>query len=222
MDKIIRKATIDDIDFIIQTITKAEKSGTPRLGLASCLSMPEQEWREILGKMLLEEIDGCEYSISSFLIAENDRHEPIGAAGAWIEGLNEDEQPSGILRANLMNYTLPKQYLFKLHEISPIISDLYIPRTLMTLQFEYLYVDAEYRGNGISQALYVAHISNALEQMPSLQLAQRQLYKSNMAAYKCFNKLGFKVSCSTKSTAQVVMDNFPCNEKIGMELVIKK
>ena len=66
---IIRPATLDDVEFIATTIIEAEKSSTDKIGPANYFGISESDYRNYLIQMLEEEIDGCELSISSFLIA---------------------------------------------------------------------------------------------------------------------------------------------------------
>ncbi len=82
---IFRQATIKDVPFLVDTIIAAEKSGTDIFTYSTIFGLTEEEARKYIAAMFLEEIDGCELSISSFLLAESNGH--IAAAiGAWIEG----------------------------------------------------------------------------------------------------------------------------------------
>ena len=69
-DYIIRKATIGDADFLVTTIIEAEKSSTNNLGLANYFEVTADELRQYLKAILEEEVDGCEFSVSSFIVAE--------------------------------------------------------------------------------------------------------------------------------------------------------
>ena len=104
---IFRKATVDDVGFLVDVIVNAEKSGTDKFGLANLFGISEQEARNIISELLEEEIDGCEFSISSFVVAEYDGV-PVSAFAGWIEGENEDDMPSGLLKSNLLAYYLPE------------------------------------------------------------------------------------------------------------------
>ena len=67
---IIRPATINDVPFLAKTIFEAEKSGSSKIGLANTFNLTENELNNYLIQILDEEIDGCEFSISSFVIVE--------------------------------------------------------------------------------------------------------------------------------------------------------
>ena len=103
---IIRRATLEDIDFLVDTIVAAEKSGTYNFGLAKLFELSEEEMRACIKAMLDEEIEGCEFSVSSFMVAE-DNGQVVSAFAGWVEGRNEDELPSAILKSNLVGYCLP-------------------------------------------------------------------------------------------------------------------
>ena len=66
---VIRKATLQDVDFLADVIIGAEKSFTQNLGLANFFEISEERAKELLIAMLEEEVDGCEFSVSSFFIA---------------------------------------------------------------------------------------------------------------------------------------------------------
>lgn len=83
--------------------------------------------RNYIKGMLEEEVDGCELSLSSFLVAEVEG-EVVAAFGGWIEGKNEDEMPSALLKANLINYYLPKENVLASMEKSDIVKPLQIDR----------------------------------------------------------------------------------------------
>ncbi len=161
MDKtkiIFRHATVNDIDFIVDTIVAAEKSGTDNFGLANLFEVTEAEMRNYIKEMLEEEIDGCELSLSSFIVAEYEG-EAVAAFGGWIEGRNEDDMPSALLKANLINYYLPKEKVLASMAKADIVKPLQIDREQGTYQLEYSYTKPEYRGNGIMKDIIERHIS---------------------------------------------------------------
>lgn len=161
MDKskiIFRHATVNDIDFIVDTIVAAEKSGTDNFGLANLFEVTETEMRNYIKEMLEEEIDGCELSLSSFIVAEYEG-EAVAAFGGWIEGKNEDDMPSPLLKANLINYYLPKEKVLASMAKADIVKPLQIDREAGAYQLEYSYTKPEYRGNGIMKDIIERHIS---------------------------------------------------------------
>src|SRR5487761_2666622 len=103
---IIRGAAIRDVAFLVETIIEAEKSGTDVLSYSTVFGLTEDDSRKYIAEMLLEEVDGCEISISSFMVAEIDG-KPVAAVSAWIEGIERVQ--SKILKGNLLHFTLPKE-----------------------------------------------------------------------------------------------------------------
>lgn len=58
---VIRVATIHDIEFIIETIIEADKSGSNVISACNILNVNEQEYRNILKNILNDNIEGQEY-----------------------------------------------------------------------------------------------------------------------------------------------------------------
>lgn len=76
-----RKATLNDIPFLVETIIEAEKSGTNILPYTTIFRLSETESKKYITDMFLEEIDGCQLSISSYMITEQNR-KSAGAIGS--------------------------------------------------------------------------------------------------------------------------------------------
>ncbi|MBK6831405.1 MAG: hypothetical protein IPG92_12005 [Flavobacteriales bacterium] len=66
----IRPAAAGDIPFLADAIMGAEASGTDKPGMAMLFDFSLERARELVLAMLEEEIDGCELSVSSFLVAD--------------------------------------------------------------------------------------------------------------------------------------------------------
>src|SRR5688572_18410769 len=82
-----RKAQPKDINFIIEAILESERSGTDVLSWSRILSISETETAELVRNILEEEIEGQEWHLPSFYIAESDGR-PAAALSAWIESAN--------------------------------------------------------------------------------------------------------------------------------------
>jgi N-acetylglutamate synthase-like GNAT family acetyltransferase len=96
----IRRATINDIPFLTKSIIEAEMSGTDVLSYATIFGLNYTEITTFISEMLSEEIDDCEMSISSFLIAEINGQTAAALSG-WLE--NANGIPSAVLKGNLLN-----------------------------------------------------------------------------------------------------------------------
>lgn len=210
----IRQATLNDIDFLVDTIVAAEKSGTDNFGLAKLFELSEGEMRIYIRAMLEEEIDGCEFSVSSFLVAEH-QGKVISAFAGWVEGRNEDELPSAILKSNLVGYCLPTENVMKSQSKSEIVTPLQIEREEGTYQLEYSFTTPDYQGNGIIGAIIDAHIQQAVSL--GVKKMQVHVFENNPAAIRTYEKKGFNVTGRYESTHLLTSEYFPFNVELLME-----
>jgi len=214
----IERATIADIPFIAKVIIEAEKSGTENLGLATLFSLTHEEVYTYLCRILAEEIDGCEFSLSSFLIAKDDEY-PMAALGAWIEGAYDD-MDSSTLKSNLIGYTFPKESLVRMRENQEVIKELLFKREKGSLQFEYSYVDPKYRGQGLITKLDIAHIENVKQISPDTRNAYLQVFSNNPTIIKTHTKAGFSIAEEKKSTHSRILDFLPGDTKLLMKATL--
>lgn len=215
---LIRKATLADIDFLIDAIIAAEKSGTQKCGLANILEISEAELREILRNMLEEEIDGCEFSVSSFLIVEIEKR-AVATVGGWVEGENEDGLSSNFIKAGLLrNYTSmdKRENLFR---NGKIISGIQLNREKGEYELEYVYTCPDFRQRNIVGMLIAAHKEIAIKKCSKMRI---QVFGNNSSAIKCYQKNGFIISQRAESDHSLILDFMPDSEKIVMELNIKR
>lgn len=212
MEYTIRPATLKDIDFLIETIIQAEKSGTDKLGLATLFNLTEQEVRSYLYTILEEEIDGCELSISSFMIAEYDG-ECVAAVGGWKEGDNEDGQPSGVLKANLIGFYFPQESITFAKSKTDIIKDIQIDRSWGTYQIEYVFVEDKHRGGNLAAKLINAHIDKAKE----CTSCYVQVFGDNQTAINSYKKNGFGIENTVTSKNKEIGSFLPYFQKILMK-----
>lgn len=210
----VYRATINDIDFITDTIVAAEKSGTENFGLAKLFGVDEETMKGYIHSMLDEEVDGCEMSLSSFLVA---RHEgkPVAAFAGWVEGCNEDDMPSSLLKSNLIGYVLPQECLMRSREQTDVVRPLQIEREAGTYQLEYSYTLPEYRGKGILGAIIDVHEQEAVSK--GVSKMQVHVFDNNPAAIKSYEKKGFKVSKRFESSHSETSLYFPSNVELLME-----
>jgi len=212
---IIRNAVKTDIPFLADVVIAAEKGGSEKLSFSTLFNLTEKEAKDLLMAIFEEEVDGCELSLSSFMVAEYNG-EPVAASGAWIENF-EGKMPSQMLKSNLISYTFKKESIAFLKSKSDIIRGIMIEREPLTLQFEYLYINQEHLGKGIDIEMVKKNEEKALEKLPSLQKAQCQLFKNNIFAVKMAAKKGFKIIKSYKATDNKILDYLAGDEKILME-----
>lgn len=214
-----RRANLNDVIFLSKVIMEAEKSGSDKIGLATIFNLSEAELQNYLIQILEEEIEGCEWSVSSYFIAECDKS-PVAAFAGWNEKENEDEQPSSILKSNLIGFVFPKEKLVEFQKNQKVIKGILIEREPHTHQLEYAYVDKKHRGNGltckiIEQLLYVAK-----EQNPNLRKSQVQVFENNQSAIKVYERSGYKITKRQVSSHTEILNYLPWNVKLLMEKIL--
>lgn len=214
----IRKASINDIPFLVNTIIEAEKSGTDILTYASIFGLSEAETIKYISDMLTEEVDGCELSISSFLIAEKDG-QSAAAVGAWIEGY--EGMPSSVLKGNLLNYTLPKACIEKAVSLNNLVKDLHIEYIDNTIQIGLVYVSENFRGLGIANILIEEQIKNLLKIAPGITESYVQVFGTNKAAIRLYEKSQFIIKTKRSSIKKEILKYFPSETKILMRRNLK-
>lgn len=211
---IIRKATLDDVDFLVTTIIEAEKSSTNNLGLANYFEVSEEELRQYLIEILEEEIDGCELSISSFIVAEYEG-KVVSAKGGWLEGDNEDEQPSSVLKSNLIQFHLPMEKVLNAQNKWEIVKDIQIEREWRTYQWEYSYTVPEHRGHHLVPRINEVHIQQAIEL--GVKKIQGHVFAHNEKILKVYERCGFKVAKRYTSSHPLTKKYYPDNTILLME-----
>lgn len=210
----IRKASAKDIGFLVDTIVAAEKSGTDNFGLAKLFELSEEDMRHLLSEMLEEEIDGCELSVSSFIVADHDG-EAMAAFAGWIEGQNEDGLPSSILKSNLIGFVIPKDNLVKSQSKSDIVRPLQIEREVGTYQLEYSYTKPNHRGKDLMGRIIDEHIKLATES--NVLKIQVHVFANNLPAIRTYEKKGFVVTKEFVSNDPLSSQYFPSNKELLME-----
>lgn len=210
-----RKAGSLDVGFIIDAIISAEKSGTDILPLSRIFEITETELQTLLQNILESETDGCELSLSSFLIAEVDGNKAAAAAG-WIEGENELHLPSSLIKANLLNYFLPAERVSAAAHNASVIAGAIIERTAGTFQLEYIYTGYGYRGKGLAALMIKEHLKGV---KPGLK-AEVQVFGNNPQAIRSYEKAGFMIESVHESKNQAATHFLPGTVKILMTKII--
>lgn len=203
---IIRKATLDDVDFLVTTIIEAEKSSTNNLGLANYFEVTEEELRQYLKDILEEEIDGCELSVSSFIVAEYEG-QVVSTRGGWLEGHNEDEQPSAVLKSNLIQFHFPMEKVLNAQKKWEIVKDIQVEREWGTYQWEYSYTVPEHRGHHLVPRINEMHIQQAKEL--GAKKIQGHVFANNIKSIKAYERSGFEVVKRYTSSHPLTKDYYP-------------
>jgi len=216
---IFRTATINDVPFLVETIIEAEKSGSNILSWTTIFGLSESDSKRYLSDMLKEEIDGCELSISSFLVAET-KGQVVAALSAWIEG--ENNESSAFLKGNLLSYILPNDCIQKASVIQPLLQEIHIDYIPGSIQKGAGYVAKDYRHRDLFRLLTDEIIGKLLKRNPSVTDAYTQIYGSNIAAIKANQKADFKIVMVKESPNEEILRYVPSNKKVLMKKELYK
>lgn len=213
---VIKKATINDVAFLADVIIGAEKSLTDNLGLANFFELSEEKVKELIIAMLEEEVDGCDFSISSFFIAwYGDK--PVGALGGWVEGYY-DGMSSNLLKSNLIAHVFPRESVIKAQAKMELIKEmLHIERPKGTYQLEYVYVDNDHRGKRITQQLMDVHLAYAKELDPNVNRAQLSCFENNQSIIKAHERNGYVRMKRYVCDNEDILKYLPFNVKVLLE-----
>ena len=212
---IIRKAGINDIDFIIETIIESEKSSSNVISSCNIFALSEEKFKEILVEILKQNVPNYDYYLSGFLIAEVDG-KYVGALGSWYEAA--DETPSGIIKATILFPYLDRTKMKDISKNTKVIKGLTINREPHTLQLEHGYTCEQYRRQGVFSSLIKANIVRNLQKYSKLEKVQGVLFKANYKSYNAHLKIGYKVVEEKHVDDPEVLNFFPFDTKVLMEL----
>jgi GNAT superfamily N-acetyltransferase len=212
---VIRQALPKEIDFIIETIIEADKSSTSVISACNILNVSEQEYQIILRNILEENIEGQEYSLSGFLIAELNGM-AIGALGSWVEGAVGVS--SYILYSNILLNYLDKEKIPSILQKFKITKELSFKRETGAIQFEYGYVKEEFRRKGVYTRLMIESIKRFYPENKNIFKVQGICFKANYKSLNAAKKLGFEIIESKISESEELKKIFPYNEKVLLEM----
>ncbi|MBR3492361.1 MAG: hypothetical protein IKH44_08700 [Bacteroidales bacterium] len=214
---IIRPAVLGDIDFLVETVIQAEKSSSGMCGMANYFEITEDELRNYIKLAFEEEVDGCELSVSSFLVVEYEG-KVVAAMGGWLEGDNEDNMPSSLLKSNLLMYVIPRDKVLKSQKNALVIKDLNVEKEKGAYQLEYSYILPEHRGQFLLQDLTDAHLTRA--KALSAQKIQGHAFEANKIILLINKSMGFKITKKYVSKHPMILKFYPYDTIVLMEKVI--
>ncbi len=214
----IRQATSDDIPFLVDTIIEAEKSGTSTFTYTTIFGLTEPEARGYITKMLEEDIDGCELSVSAFILVEK-AGIIMGAVGAWLEG--SEGISSNILKGNLLSYILPSSCLEKAISLKNIVNDLHIEYIPGKIMIGLVYIAPEARGKGLVPILIDKKIEMLRETYPDAEEAYIQVFGNNIPAIRAYEKAGFEIIYKKNALLRETANYMPDTTKVLMRKCVK-
>lgn len=215
-DLVIRQAKIQDVDFIVETIIEADKSGTPICSMCNILCISEKEYRAILTKILLEDdIEGQELSLSGFLVA--DLHgEPIGALGSWIEMATG--VPSHILYSTMLLHQIDRKKIPLILAHFRIIRELNFRNESGCIILEYGYVKKAFRRKGVYTRIMIESVKKHYPTNNVIPKVQGSCFRANYPSLNANKKLGFKEVESKISENEELKKMLPYNERVKLEM----
>jgi ribosomal protein S18 acetylase RimI-like enzyme len=208
-----RNATQCDVGFIVEAIIEAEKSGSRILSYSRVFNLSEEDLRTMFRLMLLEEIDGCEFSISSYIVAETE-NKVVGTIGAWVE---RKEQPSFMIKSNLLMFFLPESSIVYASIAAKITSELIIDHVKDVLSLVVIYISPAHRGNHLFQLLTDEHI----KRNEGIKVLSVQVMANNQYAIRTYKRYGFIKDYEVKSNCEKIKQFLPYNKKILMKKTLK-
>jgi len=220
MDYKLRYAESRDVPFLVETIIAAEKSGTDYCGLCNLLNLSLEQIRTGLDKILREEIEGCEFSLTEFAVATV-QDQPVAAFCGWIEGDNEDQQSSATLKSNLLVHAYGTGIIPSLQHHKNMLNSIQIPRTHGAHQVEYAYVHPQHRGNQLIDQLVSFLLENASTKKPNLALAEAQVYANNLSANRVYERLAYEPKQKAVYSPEINAHTLPFHEKWMLQKKIR-
>jgi len=209
-----RRANTDDIDFVIEAILESEKSGTDMISSCKIFNFTENEFKDILREILVQDLPNYDYYLSGFIIAELNG-EKIGTVGSWMEAA--DGMARGMIKATVLFQYLGAAKFKEINKNTKIIKGLTLNREPGTLQLEHGYTVEKYRRQGVFTNVIKQNIKENLEHH-SFKKVQGILFKDNYKSLNALFKLGYTVIEEKKVDRPDILKFFPYNSKALVEL----
>jgi len=224
MDEIAKKlkfryATPEDVDFVIECIIEAEKSGTETINTCRIFNLSEQEWKKILKKILLEDIPDYDFWLSNYLIAELDGR-PVCAQGAWLEG--GSGAASSVIKTSMLVENIPKEKFVLDPQKIKFVKALSMKRDAGMIQLEHAYTIPELRRRGIHTQTVLENMKRTYDQNPSAKMIQTIFFKDNCNTYNECKKLGYKAVEEKGVDNPDILKIFAYDTRIKMDMTPDK
>ena len=215
----IRRAETRDLDFVIEAVMEAEKSGSDKLSYCGLFGLDADGVRTLLANVFDEEIEGQELYLPYFVVAE-EGGEYAGALSAWIEG--EDGIGSNMIKGNIFGYFLGRDKLAEIERKAAVLADMQVERDFKALQIENVYVSASFRGRGLTGAMIEQQIKDNFAAGKNFERVQSVLLGNNGASLRAFEKAGFAVAKENKTDNPGIFEILSCDTKILVERKVNR
>ena len=213
---IIKKATLQDLDFIIKAIIEAEKSGLDIISYCTLFELQEQEFVKILKNILLEDIEGQQLCVSGFAIAFVDDI-AVASCCSWVEG--QEGMSSSIITGSLLGEYIPALNFKIGSSKNELLKDIHVEREKGSMQIESVYTIPEFRGQGLIRKLIQFHAAKSVLNRPDIKKAQIILADNNINALSAYQKMGFSLKSIYEGQAEL-LNYLPSNKRLLLETSI--
>jgi ribosomal protein S18 acetylase RimI-like enzyme len=210
----IRKAEKKDTSFLIRAIIEADKSGKSSSSYCNLLSISENEFCEIIENIFEEELEDVEFGFSSFYVVTDIENKPIAACSVWIEG--ENGIPSWQQRMMALRSFCRKESIEHMLSLQDAIKGFMPNRVISTVQLESVFVDPNYRGQGIVTMLlnFIIDLFSKVEEKTVFEV---MTYSNNQSAINLYTKLGFEDVEKTLISSEIVNSIYSSKGMIKFE-----
>ena len=215
MEVTFRKPVTADIPFLAETAIQAEKAGSDILSYTTIFGLEEAQAKKCIIEMMEEEMDSCcEYSISSFVVAEHNG-KIVGATCAWAEAV--DGMPSSMQKGNLLRFSIPKENFEKAIPLSPLLRELHIEFFTDSIHMGLAYVAPEMRGQGLVGRMFRLRIDELKAENPEIKHVYLQVFKNNVSGIRAYERFGFKIVDTKVSANPHIANYLPSDTKYLMK-----
>jgi ribosomal protein S18 acetylase RimI-like enzyme len=215
----IRRSRPEDIDFIIEAVMEAEKSGSDKLSYSGLFDMEPERVHGLLTAVFDEEIEGQELYLPNFVVAEEDG-KLAGALSAWVEA--EDGVGSNMIKGNIFGFLLGAERMAAIADRAAALADMAVERDAGTLQIENVYVHPSFRGRSLAGAMMERQIKDNLAAGKRFECVQSVLLGNNTSSLKAFEKAGFSIKKRNTTANPRIFDVLSCDTKILVEKKINR
>lgn len=209
----ITAATAADIDFVIEGIIAAEKSGSNKLPYTGLFGLNETETAGLISDIMDEEIEGQEWYLPHFSILRVN-NTPAACLSAWTEA--ENGVSSGQLKAQAMAWFLAEKWSAAAERLE-LLKQLQLPRLQGAVQLECIYTHPSFRGQGLAGKL----IESVLGNQPEGKTAEIQLLSSNEKALHSYTKCGFLKRAEVRSQDPGILNLLPDDTRVSLVKTIR-
>ncbi len=204
----IRKAEINDIPFLIQSVFQSEKIGTDIISYCTLFDIPENTLSEQLNEAFIEDFEILPWSLNHWYVSVNERDTPIAALAYWREPEISNSEIQKFQYLSFINKNKVTQPDFM--NRYDLLKQIAINREPNHYQFDFLFTEDEYRGQGI-----MFNMMNVLINESSSSNFQIQVLESNSKAKKLYERIGFvenkRITLSGLKEKKLLADNTKIN-----------